>query len=448
MPEKIQVQQKTEVSLEEEPQNEQIENLDAYTLSFIKSGHIDIPDMANFDPKGELKEIKKAVNEHPKEGQSAERMRLMDEYKKKLKIFRENMAKAQAAMEGIIIENQGMHHQELIQEVDEILDHYNLQSQADAFFEALKNYLDAHTVVEKVVSYYQKNVGKNWQNVLFAKLFGKFPNGKVEVEVLPMSLFFKIHDELDYALAYHQHEPDADELKDSNSSLGAALHRTLPIKWLTGKVIIGNNGQRALDKESEEKNLKIHEEEHIIHSNLFPTSAMVREERESDLLTSYEGEVNDYESFIRKIKNFSRGYARDWEEYAKKEVLSYLKEGDIILKKIAEELLNPEYLYNYIKFWESDTSFINIIVGHLKRLSITVKGKDGAILEEKEIKKIALKVINEAWGLYKKNLTRALEAAESLQKQYEDDPEGGIKFLRLISQEPLAKWHRLKKIMS
>ena len=48
------------VVTEEEPlvesgeKKEQVENLDSYTLSFIKSGHIDIPDMADFDPAKSL----------------------------------------------------------------------------------------------------------------------------------------------------------------------------------------------------------------------------------------------------------------------------------------------------------------------------------------------------------------------------------------------------------
>ena len=51
---------------ESEDKKEQVENLDSHTLSFIKSGHIDIPDMANFDPKGELEEIKKPSINFPR----------------------------------------------------------------------------------------------------------------------------------------------------------------------------------------------------------------------------------------------------------------------------------------------------------------------------------------------------------------------------------------------
>ena len=436
-----------EVEHGKESQKEQVENLDSYTLSFIKSGHIDIPDMANFDPKGELEEIKKAVNQFPKDGQSRERKILMDEYKKKLKIFRESMSNAQVAMESIIIKDPDRDHQELIKEVRQILDHYNLQSQADAFFGALKNYLDAHMIVKKVASDYQKDVGKNWQSALFVKLFGRFPNGRVEVEVLPMALYFKIFDEIDYALAYYKHEPDKAELESSNSTYGAIIHRELPIHWLNNSVIIGNNGKGNLDMKSEEIDLKIHEEEHAIHSRLYPTSTMIRQERESDMLVSYEGENSSYESFVSKVKNFSRGYIRKWENSGKSEVLAWLKEGKSF-KEIAMNLLDPKTLYNYLKFWEDDISFVSIVVGHLKKLGVTVRNKNGKILKEKEIENIAARAIKEAWELYKKNLSKAMEAAISLQRQYEDDPERDIKLLRLLSQEPLAKWHRLKKIMS
>jgi len=438
----------TKEVVEQEPQLEQqVENLDFSTLAFIKSGHIDIPDLANFDPIRELAEIRKKLKALPINEQSQERRLLMDEYKTKLKTFRENLVKAQAAMECLINKDPDGNHQELIREVGQILDDYNLRSQADAFFGALKNYLNAHMIVKKVVSNYQEDIGKNWQNALFAKLFGKFPNGKVEVEVLPMALFFKIFDEVDYALAYYQHEPNKAELANSNSTLGSIVHRALPIQWFKSNVIIGNNSQGRLDMESEEENLKIHEEEHAIHKNLYPTSAMIRQERKSDLLISYKGEDNNYESFVTKIKNFSHGYIRRWENNAKSEILAWLKEGES-LKEITRMLLDPEYSYNYIKSLEDDISFINIIAGHLKRLSITARDKNGKILNKKEIEAISLGVINEAWQLYKKGLKRAVEAAESLKQQYEDDPSGDIKLLRLISQEPLAKWHRLKKIMS
>lgn len=450
MPEKLPIKQKIEVVLEEEPEKEQeqVENLDYHTLSFIKAGHIDIPDMANFDPARSLAEVKDFNKHLSKENSSSVRASMMRDFRKKLKIFRGNMAEAQAAMEGIIIENPDKDFQKLAQEVDKILDHYNLQSQSDNFIEALKNYVDGHMVVESVVSFYRRNVGKNWQNALFAKLFGKFPEDTVEVEVLPMSLFFKIYNEFDYALAYHQHEPDELELKNSNSSSGATIHRTLPIEGLGGKVIIGNNSHGRLDVDSEEEDLKIHEEEHVIHQGLFPTSAMVREERESDFLTGYEGEIDSYEFFVKKIKKFSHNFARRWEKRSKEEVLSWFKEGNLTLGEISEILLSPDHLYNYIKIWEDDTEFIRIISGHLKRIGVSVMGKNRELLEQEVIEKVALKVINEAWELYKKKLTKALKAAESLREQYEGDPAGDVKFLRLISQEPLDKWHRLSKLMT
>src|SRR3989338_7583691 len=96
MPEKLPTKINMEVEHGKESQKEQVENLDS---------------------KGELEEIKKAVNQFPKEGQSRERKILMDEYKKKLKIFRESMSNAQVAMESIIIEDPDRDHQELIKEV-------------------------------------------------------------------------------------------------------------------------------------------------------------------------------------------------------------------------------------------------------------------------------------------------------------------------------------------
>ena len=441
------------VVTEEEPlvesgeKKEQVENLDSYTLSFIKSGHIDIPDMADFDPAKSLAEVRDFNKHVSRENSSLVRAAMMRDFRKKLKIFRENLTNAQIAMEAIIIKDPDRDHQELIKEVGQILDHYNLQSQADAFFGASKNYLDAHMIVKKIASDYQEDVGKNWQSALFAKLFGRFPNGRVEVEVLPMALYFKIFDEIDYALAYYQHEPDKVELESSNSTYGSIIHRKLPIHWLNSSVIIGNNGKGNLDMKSEEIDLKIHEEEHAIHSRLYPTSTMIRKERESDMLASYEGENSSYESFVSKVKNFSHGYIRKWENSGKSEVLAWLKEGKSF-KETTMTLLDPELLYNYLKFWEDDVEFVNIVAGHLKKLHVVVRGKDGTILAEEEIKKIAPEIIKEAWELYKKNLSRAMEAAISLQRQYEDDPEGDIKLLRLLSQEPLSKWHRLKKAMS
>ncbi len=442
---KLKVETKKEEVDEKEtnPETEpEIENLDSHTLAFIQGGHIDIPDMANFEPTQSLAEIKEFTKRLSKENLSSARAALIKKFREKLKIFRENMAQAQGAMEALINENPDRNQRELEEELRQILDYFNLQSQKDVFFEVLKKYLKAHSAARKIVAYYKEKVKKNWESMLFKRLFGRFPEGKVEVTEMPMNLFFKIYNETDYALACLQHEPDEEELKESRSSLGVRLNREVSIKGLD--VLLGNNSKGTLDTEaeSEEDFLKIHEEEHAIHHGLFPTSAMVRAERDVFLAGSI-----DERTFVEKIKKLSHNNINMWQTYSKGEILSYFKEGQS-LTVIKIKLLSPDDLYHYITVWESGQNFIRTVAEHVKKMGVLIRNVNGELLTEKEVEKVARTVIYEAWELYKKNLVRALDAVWYLVQKYKDDPEGHIKVLRLISQEPLDKWVRLSKLIS
>ena len=66
-------------AVEEEvvPRTEQVEDLDLRTLSLFKVGHIDIPDMADFDPDEALMKIKDFTKHLSKENSSFARAALI-----------------------------------------------------------------------------------------------------------------------------------------------------------------------------------------------------------------------------------------------------------------------------------------------------------------------------------------------------------------------------------
>ena len=50
-----------ENSVEVFEQEKQVENLDPRPMTFLKGGHIDVPELANFNPHRELEKIKEQI---------------------------------------------------------------------------------------------------------------------------------------------------------------------------------------------------------------------------------------------------------------------------------------------------------------------------------------------------------------------------------------------------
>src|SRR3989344_5695631 len=267
-----------EISPETEPE---IENLDSHTLAFIKGGHIDVPDMADFSPTQSLAEIK--------------------EFTKHLS--RENLVKAQLSMEVLLTEDPDENPEKLKQAVGNIIKNYKMDSLAEEFYSALKKFLKVRKIIKDLTLIYTEKFGERKQEMLFKKLFGKEPQGKIETFAMPINLLFRVYDPEDYLsaiLGRDENRFSKDAQETLKTSGGILLNRDMPIKSLKGKIMVEN---ASVEKDEDYWEIKaIHEEEHSIHHLIYPTRTMIRKENESiKLHLAKETQTIKFENFLKSV---------------------------------------------------------------------------------------------------------------------------------------------------
>ena len=433
------------IKQEVRPETEsEVENLDFHTLAFIKGGHIDIPNMANFDPTQSLAEIKEFTKHLSKENSSSARAALVREFRKNLKIFRESTAEAQLAMEGLLRALPDADTKKLGEELGAIIEDNSLQSLRDVFMGSLEQFVKVREILKDIILKFKEEYAENWQEKFFEEVFKKLPEGRIEIELMPITILMKIYNPQDFIAAFSFLPGQTIDQESLGSHCGTLLNGNLPIADLKGRLIIENLGSGVEADVLEMTD--VHEEEHAIHKNLFPTSTLVRWEKDVHNL-SLKGEVGK-EEFEESLRNFVGFYVMTWKQTAKTEVLAYWKANQLSSEIIHFVLVGKDSHYNFLKDYGHELDFTNNVSGHLKEGGVVVKDSNGKTLNEEQIKATALRIINEAWDLYNKKLTRALNGLYELEEKYGNDTEARLLILRLISQEPIDKWHRLIKTLS
>lgn len=406
---------------------ENLEGLDFYTLSFLRGRHIDIPDLADFDPVWELAEIRKIVRRTGAEDSSAQRMLLVDDFRGKMKILRLNLSRGQVELENFLRADPQVKKEEAADKLGEIIKHFHLQSYAASFYLVLDRFFKDAALINKFVDDYKTWFPDKWPEELFAKVFGQHPRGRVTVDVLPTSIYFEIWNNDDYTLAHGGEK--------ANVSGGASKHDLPHCPELNGKVLIENSN---VSDESYRRDIRIHEEEHSIH-NFFPTSTTVS--REQKAWAGFKNGETRYADWLDLLEQLAPPYSKDWEQYSRGEILAYLKEGCNI-RAIEEMLLseNQDSLYFYPKDWGDEEGFVDYVHEHLKRYlwNVKFKNEDGQDLTQEEAKTSAREVLNQNWQNHRQKISRGLKIAASLLGKYSLD-----EVLRILSQEPLYKWPRL-----
>lgn len=430
-----------ELGLELEKKAE-TENLELRALAFLKGGHIDIPELGQFDPNAEIAEIRKAIKESPANSQSAERLLMMEDFKRKLKIFRENLAKAQLDFENLLRNNLDKDSSWLEQEMLHILQKYSVQSQEEVFFLAENRFYNVHRYCKETAAEYQEKFGENWENELFKKLFGRWPLGAIKIETMPVNLYFRIFNRRDYILANQGEEENAQNNFLGLQSTGASLNREMPLAQLNNTILLENS---SLNLSSAEHNaIVVHEEEHAIHK-FYPSLAMIK--YESGLVGSafLEGEVS-FDQFYKAMERRTRLLSLIWEKSAKSEVLAFLKDRRLTLEEAEENILWSE-LYHYLDINGQIEHVFRSIAEH----GVMIKTKDeNGYLDQQEVEEEITKALKNGWNMYQLRINKAVLAADELIKEYikQDGEEKGLmRALRLLSQEPLNKWWRLAKLM-
>ena len=226
---------------------------------------------------------------------------------------------------------------------------------------------------------------------------------------------------------------------------GVKLDRQFPkLPQLSNKVILENSA----DSGKLSRGTEMHEEEHSIHLNIYPKEFF--DYSGTMALFESKNSVLNYETFKNRISKFARLIIRDLEGSAKTEILAYLKTGDWrgSIANIRFALMDNDGLYNYFKDLNTEIFFRNKVLGRVRAQNLRIR-KDGLELGEAELEKTCSDVITDAWNKdYKNTLKLALDSAEALLQKYGNNPEGRLKIIRLLAQEPLDKWPRLVKILS
>lgn len=285
----------------EEPEFEELE--------IIKE---DLPEeraMEIFDPKEEMKKIKKLPREEKREA--------LAEYKEKLARQKEGLAGLQDRLISVIRKNPDISHQDFTEIIEKEGKELKLTEGqkfiARTFF---SSYELKHGEIKKIRADYPDDVQ------LFKKLFGKEPKGKIEVIEGPIMLYFRCFNPEDYApidsgAFIENRELTKEEWEVANKSGAITVIKSL-VPGLESSLVAENT--QEIPPESRKK-IFIHEEQHVIKH--FFREALIRAEIEEELPPF---ETND------EARLFSERLFRYWREGAehlvKDEILAYMKSGE------------------------------------------------------------------------------------------------------------------------
>lgn len=373
----------------------------------------------SFAPAEELAKIKKA----PKE----KRPRLLSEFKEKWRQQKEGLAKVQELMIGRIRENPDMPLKELYEEAMKTAAPYNLSfEQKTRIGFILFNYAEKHREVEKIRKKYPDDTD------LYAAVFGKKPDGKIEVIKGPMTLFFRAYNINDYAYIYTQAfmENRKLTLKDvfaARRTGGVSLGNSL-IKGLEGTIIAQNIEEEihpnSAQNQAGTNAILVHEEQHAI-KRLFPEYVNNQklwklDEEMMDLALGGAGRT-EMENFIKYSFRKDR---EDMEIEAKNEILAFLK----------EEFYWPKEVFHILTKKQKEGGSYDYFAASQRPERIDFIAK----LSNAPVHEIAEDVYKTE---YHRLIKEGIDAFTELRKSGYSTEET----IALLINEPLAKWEKVVK---
>lgn len=179
-------------------------------------------------------------------------------------------------------------------------------------------FMNRHATVMDV---YERNEGK--AKAVYQEVFGRDPEGDVEVIVGPSVLYFRCHSDLDYAYVYSQkflrgETPTDADRQQANSTDGVSI-KTARNPALEGAIIAENADGRPYDAVS--KRIYEHEKRHALNSFFL--------ERGQYLNTFYEMKnAKTPEEIEYKMKQYMRFIRSEQESRVADEILAYSSTGD------------------------------------------------------------------------------------------------------------------------
>lgn len=382
-----------------------------------------------FEPEKQLTEIKKQVRRAPVYEQSNFRRELMKEWREKFIKQRLGLTQIQNEIEDKICQNPDIEFRHLLQIVKNRRQEYELsEEQYQNFEKAINTYLAKHQAIKNQIENYQKKYPKNWQNELFKDLLGQYPKGQVDLEILPMNLFWKCHNIHDFALIYRD---DSENIKGLDEITGCCRIKG-KIKSLEYLSIAANLTAEKTDKDVE--NTARHEERHEILHQLFPpTSADFDFEFDWRTIIPQKRDKVIQKTIYQYLENYRQIYAR---QAAQREILAYLISGRdwIDIDKRLRKPTSKNY-YDYFKNFPED-------------IEAMIKHRLGPIYKvfKFDFRKMTEQLVKKTRQFHHQEVDDGLEAVRELEKM----PEffnNRQKLVAFLSTEPLHKWLRLVKML-
>lgn len=232
-----------------------------------------------FDPEWELKEVLRVSGK--------ERKRKFEEYKEKFHYQQRGLEEMQKDLQARIIENPDQDTEELFVPVVGFSKKYGFtMEQLSKTLSVLSGYSEKRADIREVLSEFSnEGTPPIDEKALFKALFSSSPQGKIEIESGPVSIFIRCYDELDFMRAVKVSSLLTDGMERGDifrMSLGSKainLPKTL-VSSLDNAVTLENFEmtlrETKEDKESakrDSRNSFLHEQQHTIYSLLDPDRA-------------------------------------------------------------------------------------------------------------------------------------------------------------------------------
>ena len=200
-------------------------------------------EMQSFNPETSLRGVRQVPRE--------ERAEKLVRYKEQLAVQQEGLAVTQARMAEKLQENPDMSAREIYDEFVREGSAYGITEQQKAMVsDVARTYEERRRSIREIRSQYGDD------RELYKALFGKYPNGRVQIIAGPASLYVRAFDPTDYGRIYyrtHDRSLSEEDLGHAMKTGGVTL----------GGAITAENASYHND-ETESENIRRHEEQHAI----------------------------------------------------------------------------------------------------------------------------------------------------------------------------------------
>lgn len=407
-------------------------------------GTFDTSGYKEFDPYLDLKKIRHFTPEEKKklsikEGNEIKKQRFT-EFKEQLAKQKEGIAELQIKLEKQIRENPDVSVTDLLKTVGQKAPEHRLSTrQIGIFLNVFCDYREKHRAVELYREQYKDD------KQLFEACFGHSPKGKIEIIKGPMTLYFRCHNEEDYALIYSQkfgldEKIEEHDIQKANMSGGFHIS-SANIPKLKGIITAENSKGHLFDERARE--VFIHEEQHAI-KELFEEGKF-----RGNYFSLFAIEDFSKEESQKALEDYLRDRKDTFGERAKDEILAYLKGERMSPNEILNTLLRKKEkggLYDYYKEWyeKYGEEEKNKIIERLKeRKTLTRIKKILGQGPDKFIDKTMNKILVRE---YHQDISRAMIVIRRLQGRGFSNE----KIIKLLITEPLGDWlkvvRRLKEV--